>query len=843
MIKKTYLLSSNILLSKKYCNQNHNIGYIPCTITSLVNDLYNHPAFYLDNESNKLLNEYQLDVKMCEVLKGLDQDNYFFDALRIKGNRALVLSALQEIKMSFDGDRLDNLKLPDEKKTKGLAELYSKYKAEKIADYPETLNRLIIRLKEDKYKNILSNVEIKQIDILNLRGHENTLISLLKNTCTYEEIINTDTKFNHAVTKCSSALDPSSAINKALSWMDLESLNSQQVSFVALDYDRYASVLYLSKDKYPIYLEDGLRCLYFSFFNEFMTILAEQKKRFKDQDEFIKKIESSCRYRSEDKNKGRLEKLFYTKVLSAVAKIKDAGINYKGLSVAIDLYELVVSEAENLKFSASELELKNEGIRLSKLESSYALSNENVVILGLSHSNYPKKLKIDPVLKEFERESINNSLDAFMVIKPFIQEGMLEKLLSKLEGKAYLSYESHDLETGKLSVPSSFFNKILKAQKEEVKVENIYKLCEVRESYVSDIKDQSPFVDFSRGKSITSSIVEQNKKFFSDEIEDIDYSTNDKFKDHLSASSLETFYKCPHQFNLRHNLKIKGPDLEVGDYSQWLDAMTRGTFLHKAYEELLNSFDVKNGSYSDYLDSLNEESIMQAIDDTMNSKVNQNGELLFKDYNQEVSQYIRDLELEEIKGNLTVFIEKEISNCDVFYPVAHELKFEFEWELEGTNLHFKGFIDRVDADGKGSFRVIDYKTGRNYFKSNREYLFLVNDKKNTAYKVYLQHALYTKALLNSQFKDEIKIIDAGYYFTSDNGEWAKVLHLGDDSAEKLESILKTYIEEAKSKKYFKNGNQCKWCEYKPICKDLPKNRKEIEFPQLKNLLDTLRSEK
>ncbi|OUR95740.1 hypothetical protein A9Q84_14660 [Halobacteriovorax marinus] len=835
MIKRTYIVSSSIAMSKRYCRENKNIGFIPTTLNHLVTELYNHPVFFMENEKTAVLNQHQQDLNLCKIHQSLNTDNYFYEAMKIRGNRGLVLKALLELKLSLNGADLSGLKLTDKRKTSSLIELYQAYEKEGAFDYSKMLFSVIERVKTSKYDTILQDTEFLFISDVEMIGFEKSLIELLrdKTSVTAFEVTKSELKFD-ALT-CSSAITKANSLISSLKWMKDHGLDSSNTKLVALSYDDYAPELYKLREKLPVYLEHGIKCSSFSFFESFMTFLSSRSQTYREHDLFLQKLESTVRMRTEDTSYTELERKFYQMTLLHIRDLKGANSEYEDMGIAIDPYELLVMELEGLRFSASDLDLEESGLTLSRIEDAYALNSLNVVILGASHANYPKKLKIDPILKEDERESINKSIDAKLSVKPFYIEDMLDKLISNSSGKSFLIYEGHSTETGKLTVPSSFYNKVLKAKGEEITIENIYNLCGVKERYVDDLSSQGEFLNVFSNEGLKKNINIQNEKLYSKEIEDIDYAINDKFRTRLSASSLESFYKCPYMFNLKSNLGVYAADLGPDDRSSWLSATERGSFLHAAYEFALMPFIKSKKVYKSYLKGLKEKDLEEFMEQTMNSKVQETDELLFKDISPEIAEHIKKSELLEMRENLESFIEKELENLSEFYPIELEYKFAYTWKVDGTELSFAGSIDRVDTDGKGNFKVVDYKTGKNYFKTTKEYLFDVYDKKYKTHKVYFQHALYTKAMLESEYKSDIKSISAGYYFSSERGEWATVFHEGDTPEKKLEGILKTYVKEASEGKYFKNATQCTFCEYKQLCAGKQLKRKHIAFPQLVNL--------
>ena len=842
MISKTYVISSSISMSKQYIHRNPNLGFAAARFRDFVTELYNHPLFLFENEEIEAYSIHQIDLRMCRIRKHLSKDNYFYDSMVYRGNRLLIHKTLEVLDISLEENDRVAFKLPHIRKEDSLRELFNLYKDEVIHGYSTILNSVIDRVTEGRYDSIFTGIELLLLSEFEITGREADLLILLKEKIKIENLSISDITIDYSRVECSSSITASGTINKAFKWMGDKGLTSENTVFVALDYDTYATQIYQLHDYVPVYLDKGLLCKHFACFEQFLTNLKEKQNSNTDNVEFLKKTEASLRMKSKGEKKSELDKIFYEKVLSGIADLMSVISQYSELDIIVDAYELLVEQVSELRFSASELSLKPGGFSLYDLDDVYALKNKNVIVLGLDHANYPRKKKIDPLLKENERTSINNSIKGTINKKPFYIENKLDRLLTNCDGKISLSYESHDSDTGKFTVPSGFFNNVLKFLKKEIRIKNIYELCKVNETYVEDLIVQGDYLPVSTNKLLESSFNQQQRTIYSNSIEDIDFGEFEGFRKKLSASSLELFYKCPYAFHLKYNEKLDPPELGEMDKTVWLDAATRGSLLHKLYELMLTPFLNSNMSYPDYLRSIDEQTIESFLDAGLDLK--QNDYNSFRDYNSTISDSVKDRELKEIQDNMKKFLDNECDNeCDnddSFYPVSLEHEFAFSIDIKGESIDFKGYIDRIDTNGSGGYRVIDYKTGKNYFKSTREYLFCVDGKGKNGDKHYFQHAIYSHALRVSKNFTPVSSLEAGYYFSSDKGNWKKVIHKGVPPEEKLVQILGTYIGEVKKEQYFKNATQCAFCDYRPFCKNKQNNRLSVTFDQLENLANTVR---
>lgn len=165
-----------------------------------------------------------------------------------------------------------------------------------------------------------------------------------------------------------------------------------------------------------------------------------------------------------------------------------------------------------------------------------------------------------------------------------------------------------------------------------------------------------------------------------------------------SASRLETYATCPHQFYVQNVLNLepkKTPELG-------LDAAQIGTILHAILERVYQGADTTTDL----------ESLLAILEDTATS--------VFADAPRK--QGFRPSPLWAVEQ--AQFIEMLQKTIEALYlesqgwtPIRFEAKFgihdtpALELDVGGEAVRLHGVIDRVDQDDSGRIRVIDYKTG------------------------------------------------------------------------------------------------------------------------------------
>ena len=165
-----------------------------------------------------------------------------------------------------------------------------------------------------------------------------------------------------------------------------------------------------------------------------------------------------------------------------------------------------------------------------------------------------------------------------------------------------------------------------------------------------------------------------------------------------SASRLETYGTCPHEFLVSNVLKLTAKTLpELG-----MDAIQLGSMLHRILERVYR--DAPPGSDTQYLlDKLEEvtASVFQKAPFIYGFRPSPLWEVEKGQWVEKLQQTIQVLE-DESEGWTPVSLEQKFGIGGTS-ALALNLGSETIW------LH--GFIDRVDKNMRGEIRVIDYKTG------------------------------------------------------------------------------------------------------------------------------------
>lgn len=177
----------------------------------------------------------------------------------------------------------------------------------------------------------------------------------------------------------------------------------------------------------------------------------------------------------------------------------------------------------------------------------------------------------------------------------------------------------------------------------------------------------------------------------------------------ISASRVESFYKCPFSYFCRYG--IKAMPRKVAE----LDPMQRGNVIHHVLEKLLMNYDadaliaMHGDELLDVISSLMNEYLMAKLDGSQRDE-------RFLHLYRKLALTVRDVAERLIK---------ELALSD-FRPVDFELSIGFDGEIPpyevataNGKVSISGAIDRVDSaviNGKTYLRVVDYKSSGKAFK-------------------------------------------------------------------------------------------------------------------------------
>jgi ATP-dependent helicase/nuclease subunit B len=258
---------------------------------------------------------------------------------------------------------------------------------------------------------------------------------------------------------------------------------------------------------------------------------------------------------------------------------------------------------------------------------------------------------------------------------------------------------------------------------------------------------------------------------------------------------------------------VRKPDEIEYDQSRWLDALQRGSLLHKIFCRFMQELRERKESpflkvHGPLIKSIAEDLIART-----------------KEEIPPPSGGIFAREKQELMDSLQVFLKAEEGREKPVKPVLFEAAFGMKTEKgEGMeepavigidkdhSLQLRGKIDRIDRLRENLYRVVDYKTGSYSMYDNLE---------SFGRGRILQHALYSLAaeqILEKLGLEEVAlVVQSGYYFPTRRGEGKEVLVEGVDRR-KLRQLLMELMGILAVGNFIVNPDvRCDYCDFMPVC--------------------------
>lgn len=453
--------------------------------------------------------------------------------------------------------------------------------------------------------------------------------------------------------------------------------------------------------------------------------------------EIIKKLYSSWNKINTDKADYQMESGFlyqyYITInrISGILKSDASGVNMK-LETLISLIKQL-TQGISIPFVGEPLD----GLQIIGALETRGLDFENIIISSFNEGVYPKKGYSNSFVPYHLRKGFNlptyEHQDA-------ITSYNFYRLIHRAR-KIHLLFDSR-IDNGNTGEVSRFY--------QQLKYHYNLKIIEKKIAY--DVSIKTP--EIIRIEK-TNKILEKLKPF-------LDLSEKDT---HLSASSINTYIKCPLQFYFTYIEQIE----PVDEVSENMETNVFGSIFHEVIQKLYDQY-VGRIITTDILETLikNEIHINRLISQAF----------AFHYYKQSKGSSV------ELTGN-NLLIARVILKyvCGVlqndklrapFDYIEGESRYKENLSTRFGPVKIKGIIDRIDAKD-GVVRILDYKTGAgslefktwdDLFAHNQEprrqashvlqtFLYGFLYKSESKHDIILPGIIYTKQIFNDQFSNQI----------------------------------------------------------------------------------------
>ncbi|MBR5374868.1 MAG: PD-(D/E)XK nuclease family protein [Paludibacteraceae bacterium] len=301
----------------------------------------------------------------------------------------------------------------------------------------------------------------------------------------------------------------------------------------------------------------------------------------------------------------------------------------------------------------------------------------------------------------------------------------------------------------------------------------------------------------------------------------------------LSPSMLNTYISCQLKFYFSYIMGLKEPE-ELEDEA---DNRLLGLVLHAAMEEIYGRFKEKYVEEEDLRQLLEQEKIEGVVDNAFRREYFKTDENAHIDYSGQ-QLLLKMAVLAFVKNVLSIDLQNRVP----FKIVGVETKeITHEFVVDGMRFTLGGIIDRLQEEGQGIYRVVDYKTGGIKKNSNGtgsskvsfpdiSILFEGDNPDRERYMPYaLQVMLYAylctvekgkktiPSLLYVRYKDGLKNL-----FMGDGKEKDEISMISPDLCEAIErnltELLRGMFDLNTPFVQTSNANNCEYCPYIEICK-------------------------
>ena len=257
-------------------------------------------------------------------------------------------------------------------------------------------------------------------------------------------------------------------------------------------------------------------------------------------------------------------------------------------------------------------------VHVSPLSQGGHSGREQIFVVGLDDSRYPKRVAVDPVLLDSERKGLSRNLQTSADVDEDQQRALdrsLYRALSKPAAEVCLSYSVRNLAEDRANYPSASMLELfrLTEQKKDAHMDDLIAHVGPPVAFVSkQPEDQLCIADRQLAKLLGEPNHGERQRWLEEQFEHARLgrialeSKNSKpfgeydgfvpvagtnldpsVAERVSPSRLETYGACPRRYFFRYGLGLYPPDEWIMDRERWLDPLQYGNLVHGLFEQFL----------------------------------------------------------------------------------------------------------------------------------------------------------------------------------------------------------------------------------------------------------------
>ena len=461
---------------------------------------------------------------------------------------------------------------------------------------------------------------------------------------------------------------------------------------------------------------------------------------------------------------------------SALGKILK-GLSYLEYGVLEDDIRKIISNQ-----SVSREKPQEGALYFTSISNASSCLRKHLFLTGLSSNNFPGKSVENPMLldrdylpfgvKDASNTSINNNKDDYFA---------LLEAAKKYDVDIYISWASYNEQTLKDQNSSSVVFETYKLENGEDKTLSDF------EKEFKDKNDKYRFIEFFNDDLLPINTIgkalNEDKDIAYNKFENTPNDTEVKVetllnkKGGFSASAVGSFAECPYKFYLQYVLGLSQPQ-EI-DTFEIIPANDYGSLAHSLLEHL-DKKDTSKEKFIELAKSLFDDYLI--IHQTDNLTLAKKAKKDFVD----MMSIAYDMEGDEV----TAFREEDV------YCVHDE-----------SQIKIHGFPDKVIKNSDGTYRVVDYKTGR----KQKHFVYEPSSMIQCTMYSYILEKIKKVKVTSFEYR-YIRLNTSVYSNDGDPNKFTMQYHYDNLTATLLE--LKKALETGN---FEPNTDKCRGCYFKDIC--------------------------